>query len=437
MNRTNERGADSDVNEAMAQLCTVDDTDEGWSRRQVLIAALAGGVTAAVAGSTTFGSGEALAAAPQGNLLIIQLAGGNDAFNMVPPISGTLASQYRRARGSIAITDALPARIGRGRASGFGFHPAMPYVASQYSAGRVAVVRGVGYPNHSRSHFDAIAMWMTASTSPGMSSGGWVGRWLDTLPVPPVVDSVQIGYSVPPHMVGRTRKAASLGLWEPGFGTSDEPNNRRAMDVLAAMATTAGQGGALAERFARATAGSLRLNRTVQPMYHRPSELSGDDIERSLLLAARLFNANLGVRVISTVHGDFDHHAGELSAHAEVLGSLDRALRGFFGALSPATARRTTVMTFSEFGRKVHGNDSRGTDHGRAGHMLVLGQRVRGGMHGTHPSFARLGEYDDPSPTLDFRSVYASILQGWLRTNPRSILGGNFPQLRLFRAGPG
>jgi uncharacterized protein (DUF1501 family) len=436
MNQTTRRTEDDDVREAMARLSIVDDTDEGWSRRQVLLAALAGSA-AAVGGASTLGGVEAHAAGSRGNLLIIQLAGGNDAFNMVPPTVGTLAGQYRQARGSLAITDALPARVGRARASSFGFHPSMPFVASQYSAGRVAVVRGVGYPNHSRSHFDAIATWMTASARGALAPGGWIGRWLDTLPVPKVVDSVQIGYSVPPHMVGLTRKAATLGLWEPGFGTSEQPDNRRAMTALATLAGTAGERGPLASRFAGATVASMTLNRAAQPLYHRPTELAGEDIERSLQLAARLFEANIGVRVVSTLHGDFDHHAGELSAHADVLGALDRGLRAFFRGLSPAVAQRTVVMTFSEFGRKLHVNDSRGTDHGRAGHMLVLGARVRGGMYGRHPSFSRLGDYDDPAPTLDFRSVYAGILQGWLRGNPRTVLGANYAPLRLFRSAPG
>ena len=140
MNQTTRRTEDDDVREAMARLSIVDDTDEGWSRRQVLLAALAGSA-AAVGGASTLGGVEAHAAGSRGNLLIIQLAGGNDAFNMVPPTVGTLAGQYRQARGSLAITDALPARVGRARASSFGFHPSMPFVASQYSAGRVAVVR--------------------------------------------------------------------------------------------------------------------------------------------------------------------------------------------------------------------------------------------------------------------------------------------------------
>lgn len=426
-----------DVREAMARLCVVDDTDEGWSRRQVLAAALAGGAAAVLAGNTALGTRAAEAASVGGNLVLIQLAGGNDAFNMLPPTTGTLATQYRGARGDLAITNALPARIGRGRPSGFGFHPAMPFVASQYRAGRVAVVRGVGYPNHSRSHFDAIATWMTGTTRGGMSSGGWVGRWLDTLPLPAITDSVQIGYSIPPHMVGLTRKADSLDVWEPGFGTSDDDSTQRALTTLDSFAASAESSGALAVRFAHTMSNTVALNRTVAPLYRQTPALDGEGIEQRLVLAARLLNAGLGIRVISTVHGDFDHHAGELGAHADVLGALDRGLQRFFSTLSPAMARRTTVMTFSEFGRKVHTNDSRGTDHGRAGHLLVLGSRVRGGMFGTHPSLTRLGDWDDPDPTVDFRSVYASVLRNWLRANPRNILGATYPTLNLFRAAPG
>ena len=148
---------DDDYAEAMHRLSVVDDSDDALSRRQVLKTALAAGsaVGLGLGGALTVGGGSAHAAA-KGNLLLIQLGGGNDGFNTLPPMTGQAGSLYRSFRGEIAIPNPITARLNGGRASGFGFHPSLSYVASRYKAGRVAVVRGVGYPNSSLSHFESI-----------------------------------------------------------------------------------------------------------------------------------------------------------------------------------------------------------------------------------------------------------------------------------------
>ena len=194
--------------------------------------------------------------------------------------------------------------------------------------------------------------------------------------------------------------------------------------------------GPLADRLAGATKTMLAVNETVKPMYTTPTPISGGGIDAQLTLAARLFNAHLGVRVISTAQGDYDTHADEPGRQGGNLKDLDGALRIFFTTLKPAVRARTVVMTFSEFGRKAHANDSAGTDHGRASNMLVIGERVRGGMYGAHPSFEGLDTWDDAEPTVDFRSVYTSILKTWLGANPVAVIGGSFPRLSLFRTGP-
>lgn len=426
-----------DYAEAMHRLSVVDDTDAGFSRRALLKAALATG-TAAGLGlgvGSTLGGGAAHAAA-KGNLVLVQLGGGNDGFNTLVPMTGKLGTLYRAYRGEIAVPDPIVARLGSGRASGFGFHPSLSYLASRYKAGRVAVVRGVGYPNSSLSHFEAILTWMAGASTSGPPTSGWIGRWLDTFATPGLIDAVQIGSSVPLHMVGSTRKASSIDVWEPDFGTNSDPSEQLMYDALRGYASAANARGALADKMVTATSSMMTINQQVKPLYSTPTALPGSDIVAKLTLAARIFNTGLGVRVISTGQGDYDQHDNQPWTHADNLRALDQGIEAFFTSLKPSLRKRTVLMTFSEFGRKPHANDSRGTDHGRPSVLFVVGERVQGGMFGAHPSLDGLQVWDDAVPTVDFRSVYSAVLKTWLKADPVKIIGKSYARPSIFRGGP-
>jgi uncharacterized protein (DUF1501 family) len=115
---------------------------------------------------------------------------------------------------------------------------------------------------------------------------------------------------------------------------------------------------------------------------------------------------------------------------------LDAGLDAFFATLQPRFAGRVTVLTFSEFGRRVERNGSGGTDHGTASVMLAVGDRVRGGLYGTQPSLSALDRAGNLVPSLDFRSVYGSVVDGWLGGGSTTVLGRTYENLNLFRAGP-
>jgi uncharacterized protein (DUF1501 family) len=304
-------------------------------------------------------------------------------------------------------------------------------------AGKLAIVHGVGYPNPSLSHFDSIATWMYGSGAGGVPNTGWIGRWLDSFNGD-VFDAVNVGSSVPLHLVGATRKASTVGTSAPDFGASASSWDQRLYGGLNAMAAAPNGRGALAAKITGATSSMMRINKTIKPLYASPTVIDGawNDLTAKLRIAARLFNAGLGVRVVSVTQGDYDQHDDELGTHGQNLANLDGALRAFFGELSPALAHRTTAMTFSEFGRKAHANGSRGTDHGTASSMLLVGERVNGGFHGTHPSLDNLDQWDDLAFTMDFRSVYATVLGTWLGADPKAVLGSNFGALPLFSIGP-
>ena len=138
-------------------------------------------------------------------------------------------------------------------------------------------------------------------------------------------------------------------------------------------------------------------------------------------------------RVFYTVQPGYDTHAGQLETHDRLLRILSAALKAFFDDLTAAKlADRVLVLGFSEFGRRVAENSSAGTDHGTAGLVLLAGQGARGGIHGKMPSLIDLPD-GDPRWSVDFRQIYATVLEDWLGFSAESALGGRFERLPLIR----
>jgi hypothetical protein len=149
---------------------------------------------------------------------------------------------------------------------------------------------------------------------------------------------------------------------------------------------------------------------------------------------ARLINANLGFRVLTSGWGDFDSHANEPTMHTGRMAELNAAIKRFFEVLSPAWANRVTIMTFSEFGRTSWSNDGRGTDHGTAAPHFVFGARVKGGMYGQRPTLRGLGRWDRMQHHVDFRDYYGSVIDGWMGGGGSDVLGRPVDDLGLFLA---
>jgi uncharacterized protein (DUF1501 family) len=158
----------------------------------------------------------------------------------------------------------------------------------------------------------------------------------------------------------------------------------------------------------------------------------GTPIARNLNLVSRMIAGGMPTRVYYGSHGGFDTHNQQINSHDRLLAQLDSALKSFFTDLrQQGNDKRVVLMTFSEFGRRVAENASAGTDHGKASCLFVAGPAVKGGLHGKHPSLTQL-EAGDIVHTVDFRSVYGSLLGKWLRTpDLKPILGSNYPGLNL------
>jgi uncharacterized protein (DUF1501 family) len=362
-----------------------------------------------------------------GVLLVIQMGGGNDGLNMVPPRN---SSRYAALRGSLAVTSPLPLT------GSYGFHPALPKLKARYDAGKVAVIQGVGQTGDDHSHFSSTATWM-AGTATSSRSSGWLGRYLDGVPDAAAgLRGVTIGSSVPLHLVGQQAVITALDTGGDLFGSdTSKPMDVASFAAITSFASGASGKGQWGDELARAGALSIDLAGDLEPLF--APALADDALPAQLTLAARLINANLGIRVLNASFGSFDTHDRQAAEHPVLLAELDAAVDAFYKALSPTWGRRVTIMTFSEFGRRAGANASGGTDHGNSSTMLVIGDNVKGGFYGQAPDLNDLDGRGDPKTHVDFRSVYASVLGAWLDADVVEVMGADYEDLHLFRGDPG
>jgi uncharacterized protein (DUF1501 family) len=368
-------------------------------------------------------------------LVVIQLDGGNDGINTVVPFTDP---GYAKRRRELRLPSNRLLKLDRE----FGLHPAMTAAARLWEAGRLAVVQGVGYPNPSRSHFKSMAIWQSANVDLPRGSGdaedeearaalGWLGRAFDgrARPVDGAPDAAFMGNDRLPLAL-RGRRSIAMDLGRP-----EELAIAGKADLKKAVIRADGDGDLAA--FVRkstldAYTGSERviglLGGKDDPTRYPATALAGQ-----LRIVARLVKGGIGTHVFYTSQGGYDTHVHQLGRHAELLAEFSGAVSAFLEDLAGAKlADRVVVLAFSEFGRRVAENGSKGTDHGTAGPMFLAGASVRGGLHGPAPRLLEL-EDGDLKTTVDFRRVYASVLEGWLGVPAKAVLGGVHDPLSLLK----
>jgi uncharacterized protein (DUF1501 family) len=404
-----------------------------FGRRAFLGGALATG--GALALLPSWMDGMAAAATPigadDGVLVLLQLGGGNDGLSMVAPMAGHAdGGRYQSFRGNLATAGALPL------AEDLGLHPALPKLKARYDAGQVAVVRGVGQTGSDLSHFTSTATWM-AGTSDSARDSGWMGRWLDGIPESADgLRGVTIGPTVPLHLRGRASVVTALETSGDLIGADrSESWMAPVYDAVTAMGAGTTGRGRLSDLVADTGASAIALSQRLSPLFS--PDLPDGELVPSLALAARLINADLGIRVIACSFGSFDLHDGHSWGYPNLMTELDAAVEAFFTTLAASFRNRVALATFSEFGRTVRANGSGGFDHGTASVELVIGDHVKGGLFGVQPPLDDLDSRGDLKVQVDFRSYYASIVDGWLAGGSSTVLGAEYEDLGLFSRSPG
>jgi uncharacterized protein (DUF1501 family) len=354
-------------------------------------------------------------------LVVITLYGGNDGLNTVIPFKDPI---YFSSRPDISYKPETMLPLDAELA----LNPAMKGLKALWDQKKVAIVRGVGYPDPDHSHFSSMAKWQTASPAKHISSG-WLGRWVDTQPEDSML-AISLGSVLPPMLAGTKRSGSALPL-----GGLVIPKGDLATQCLKLSKPVAKDSKLMA-----AAATSMRnlfsVSTNVQPVLKSPAPVSPDlpttnggnaggdsNLAQQLDVVAKLIAAGSPTKVWSVSLGGFDTHANEANAQAELLGVVSDSLSRFMGQLKATTrSNDVTIMVYSEFGRRVAGNGSQGTDHGTSGPMFVVGNSVKGGFYGDQPSLKNLVK-GDLAVTTDFRDVYATMLEKVLKSPVDPTLG--------------
>jgi uncharacterized protein (DUF1501 family) len=374
---------------------------------------------------------EAAAASPigptDGILVLVGQFGGTDGLNTVVPY--TNSAYYAQHR-----TLAVPANQVLPLNSTVGLNPRLSYLKSLYDRQQVAIIQGVGYPNPDLSHFTSMALWMYGRAGSGMPTTGWIGRWLDGLSGDDLLRAATVGQGLPLHLIGANKRGTAIPHWGLGFGGDTDEHDLWMYDAMRAMSAPAGRG-PWHDAVSTTVKGMIDVGQELGPVFSRP--LPEGDLTKKMTVVARLINADVGLRVIDTGHDGFDTHSSQPGELNSLLTDFDAALRAFYTTLDDRFRSRVTIMTYSEFGRTSWSNDSDGTDHGTSNNHFVIGEGVKGGLYGAQPSLAGLQRWDRMPHHVDFRSMYASVLDGWMGGGASTVLGANYPNLGLFKQSPG
>lgn len=399
---------------------TMEHTHINATRRDLLKTLGALGITAGLPLSP------ALAAASNDKriLVVVEMSGANDGLNTLVPYAD---DEYYRLRPRIG----LPANKVRKIDDHYGFNPGMLGFERLYKDGKMAIVHGCGYPQQSLSHFQSMAYWHTGVPNGG-ERFGWLGRVADAID-PKLTPNfliniderqslaVQSEHHVPvvfddPERFARKGLLQSRSLLDNPAAADGHNASRKYLDDVAASAREAS-----------------KLVSAAWNGYKTPVDYGIQALD--LNKVAAIINAGLPSQLFHVAfrHNAFDTHVQQNEQHGRLLSYASDAIAGFMKDMERiGRADDVTLMVFSEFGRRAAENTSLGTDHGTANHMYVIGKPVKGGHYGDAPSLTNLDEGGNLKFTTDFRRVYASLIEGWLKHDSKSLLGGDFKTFPLF-----
>ena len=355
-------------------------------------------------------------------LVVVQLSGGNDGLNTVVPYED---DHYGRSRRTLRMTkhDVLP--IG----SDLGLHRALEALKRLLDQGHLGIVQGVGYPNPHGGHNESLRIWQTSRLDAAVCQTGWLGRAVDALQGATGVAGAYVGAPPRPLVLNASRtivptvRSIEDWTWRGRVALADD-----AQDASPLL-------GQVARRMRSAQAQAAAVEQVSRSSSRR--QYPDTPLAANLRIIAQLIEARVGLRIFHTDAGGggdigaYDNHAGQKDNHAALLRQLGEAVAAFADDLQRrAQLERVLLVTCSEFGRTIQENGRRGTDHGSAAPLFVVGSRVRAGLIGTHP---RLSETENGGLRhhTDFRRVYAALLEHWLGIDSQLVLGERFEPLEL------
>jgi uncharacterized protein (DUF1501 family) len=408
------------------------------SRREFVRGGLSA-FTVGVAAPAVFSELAHTASPASRNLVVLFLAGGNDALSMLVPYTDPY---YYSRRPSIAVAAGSVLQVGSDSAgNALGLHPNLPGLRTIYDHGRLAIIQRAGYANSSRSHFTGTDIWESANPA-NPATTGWLGRYIDTLPEPVDALAGWAAVNETPRAFKSDRvslpaipSASAYTFASPNSGTEAALERSIAQRIASHAPADLPQ---LSFVNANITTAMTTIDRVAAvTKYTTTVTYPATGLGAALKSVAGAISRQIGTKVFWVSTGGFDTHAaqaGSNGAYPKLMATLNDSLAAFYTDLSrQGLLGDTLLVAFSEFGRRVPENGSTGCDHGAAGVMLALGGQVRGGLYGTAASL-------NPSPSnptlenngndvhfeTDFRSVYARVFESWFGADSIALLGGDF-----------
>ena len=366
-------------------------------------------------------------------LVVLSLSGGNDFLNTVIPYNSSVYRDYRPTLG-IPEEQILPLN------KDVGYHPSMTEMKDFSDEGKVAIVQGVGYPHPSRSHFRSMDIWHTCEPDK-IGAEGWLGRAIRDLDpkTENVLTGVNFGRGLPRALVAPGIPVASVGNLDTyGVLTGIDGQDQRAeaLEVFSRMYAPAVGSGPVMDYIwetGRSALEGADILKTAPANYSSTVEYGNNPIAQGIKSIAQVHFAELGTRILYTTspYNSFDTHANQAGAHARLWRDVSQGVADFYQDLREHNrGDEVLLFMFSEFGRRARDNGG-GTDHGTGGACWIIGDTVKGGLYGEYPSLKQ-GDLEDGGDLLhnvDFRSVYATILEKWLGLDSKPLIGGSFETL--------
>jgi len=359
-------------------------------------------------------------------LVIVQLSGGNDGLNTVVPYHNDIYYQKRPQLG-IPKSDVLPI------SDEMGLHPSMTGLRTLYDEGLLSIVNSVGYPNPDRSHFRSMDIWHSGSDADQYWNTGWLGRYLDNACAGSPCDSAHSALQMDDNLA-----LALKGQHAKGFAMSNPQQLKKTTDNRFLKSLASNRNDHVDENVAYLYKTMIDTQSSADYLYARSKvhqsseEYPNTNFGRDLKQVAELITADTDTRIYYVSLTGFDTHANQQNVQARLLQQYSEGMQAFVQDLQRnGLFNDTLIMTFSEFGRRVEQNASRGTDHGTANNLFLLGGKLRRpGFYNEAPDLTHL-EQGDLIYDIDFRQIYSSILRDWLQTDASQVLGAKFDALPL------
>jgi len=373
-------------------------------------------------------------------LVVLEMTGGNDGLNTVVPYRDDI---YHQMRPTLRFQDTQVVKVN----DELGLHPALQQIGQLLQQSKLAIIQGVGYPNPDRSHFESMDRWQAGEVTAKVSGTGWLAKSVPDLAKGKGggVPVMHVGSEkLPLACRGTTQGVFTINQEQPfelklGLPGSEEEDARK--KLLADVSTMAANEKtdellSFVQRRHLQTYTSVEKLKVILKDMSRDQARSGfgpGSLYAKMDLVGRLIQQGFGTRVFYLAIDGFDTHGNQAQTHQNLLQQIDQAVGYLFQRLQQTgDDGRTLLMTFSEFGRRVAENGSKGTDHGSGSCLLVAGPGVKAGPVGQHPSLTDLTDGDLKYHT-DFRRVYATLLENWLKVDSKMVLGEKFETMNFLK----